>query len=331
MALRLFKHSLFALGLLAASTTAAFAADKIRWMNDWLPSGDKAAIYLGVEQGFFAEEGIEVEIINGRGSSEVVTRLAAGAADMGTGGLPALLQAKAEQTINVSAVMSIYSMQPDLLILPEGSPIRSLADVEGKTLGTATFSASNVIWPILLRSNDIDPDSVNLVRMDPGALGPMLAAGRVDGTINWITKIPSFAEVMQEAGKDVEVILWSDYGLDGYGLSVLASDRLIQRNPDLVERATRAYSRALALAVENPRLAAEALKAHVPEMDVELAAAEFEASIPLIVNDISDANGIGTFEPELLAKTWEWVARSQELALDALDPTSAIDTRFIAD
>ena len=54
----MFKKTLLASALLALFSQAALAADKERWLNDWLPAGDKAAIYLGVEQGLFAAEGI---------------------------------------------------------------------------------------------------------------------------------------------------------------------------------------------------------------------------------------------------------------------------------
>src|SRR5690606_27448266 len=99
--------------VLVSMTAGVQAADKIRWLNDWLPAGDKAIIYLAVEKGLFAAEDIEVEIMSGRGSSDVVTKLATGAADMGTGGLSALLQAKAGATVPVTAVLSVYTKQPD--------------------------------------------------------------------------------------------------------------------------------------------------------------------------------------------------------------------------
>jgi NitT/TauT family transport system substrate-binding protein len=86
-----------AAAFLAAAATAAMAAEKVTFMIDWLPAGDKAVPYLGVQKGLFAAEGLEVTIQSGRGSSDVVTKLATGSVDMGTGGLAALLQAKAQR------------------------------------------------------------------------------------------------------------------------------------------------------------------------------------------------------------------------------------------
>ena len=46
----MFNRTLLASALFALFSQSALAADKVRWLNDWLPAGDKAAIYLGVEQ-----------------------------------------------------------------------------------------------------------------------------------------------------------------------------------------------------------------------------------------------------------------------------------------
>jgi NitT/TauT family transport system substrate-binding protein len=51
----------------AAFMQPAFAAEKITFMIDWLPAGDKAAVYYGVQKGMFAAEGLDVTIQSGRG------------------------------------------------------------------------------------------------------------------------------------------------------------------------------------------------------------------------------------------------------------------------
>jgi NitT/TauT family transport system substrate-binding protein len=188
------RRILFALAgfaILIGASAPAFAAEKVVFLIDWLPAGDKAVPYLGVQKGLFAEEGLDVTIQSGRGSSDVMTKLGTGAADIGTGGLAALLQARAQTTVPVKAVMSIYTMQPDAIFTTEDSGISTLKDIAGKTSATATFSSSNVSWPLVLKANGIDPAKVDLLKADPGALAPMLAAGKVAGTINWVTWLQS--------------------------------------------------------------------------------------------------------------------------------------------
>lgn len=320
----------------ALATSLAFAASPssaqdVTFMIDWLPSGDKAAAYYGIEHGFFAEEGLDVTIQSGRGSSDVVTKLATGAVDIGTGGLSALLQAKAEAAgaVPVTAIASIYTVQPDAIFTTEDSGINSLKDLEGKKIATATFSSSNVVWPVLLAENGVEADSITVLKVDPGALAPMLATGQVEATINWLTVAPAFEGPLTEVGKTLKTIPWSEEHFDGYGLSLMVSDQFLTNNAETVRKFVAAYEKAQAAAIEDPEGAAAALKKMVPDVDLAAAEGQWRASIPLMVNDTSARDGAGAFDPKLLAATWKWVALSQGIAEDSYDPADAVDTSLL--
>lgn len=313
----------------AGAAHAAPAIDKLTVQLDWLPGGDKSFVYAGVQQGFFKEEGLEVKILPGRGSADAVTKIASGAADVGFGGIASLMTAAAEGKIPVKAVMSLYSNQPDALFTRADSKIHSLKDMEGKTVAMPTFSSSNALWPVVLQRNGIDPAKIKVIKADPATLAPMLAQRRVDATINWVTVAPAFGAVLKQANQELSVLPWTRFGLDGYGWSVLASDKTIAERPDVLKRYLRALSKSLDYAIQHPQRAAEALKAAVPESDVAVVKAEFESSIPLLRNDISKRDGLGKFDPKLLAATWGWVAQSMQYAPAKVDPETLVDRRFL--
>ena len=66
------------------------------------------------------------------------------------------------------------------------------------------------------------------------------------------------------------------------------------------------------------------------EADTAVVKAEFEASIPLLRNEISQRDGLGKFEPRLLAATWGWVAQSMSYDLKKVDPETLVDRRFLS-
>lgn len=307
----------------------ARAAEKFILQLDWLPSGDKAPAYVGVHDGFFAAEGLDVTIQNSRGSIDALTRTAAGSADFATGGLPALMSADAQSTMPVKAVFSIYSKPPDSLFVIKGGPIKTLRDAIGHKVGTATFTSSNTLWPLVLHKNHIDPKAITLVKVDPSVLGPMLAQGKVDATISWMTQAPYIQALLDQSGKQLAVIPWSRYGLDGYGFSLFASERVIRSNPQAVARFVRAFKKAILFSIANPAAAGEAVHAIAPMVNPHIAAAAFRAGIPLIKNEISAKYGLGTFDPALLKQTWEWVAQSEGYPVSKLDPATVVDRAFI--
>jgi NitT/TauT family transport system substrate-binding protein len=96
-------------------------------------------------------------------------------------------------------------------------PIKTIKDLAGRSLATATFSSSNALWPVIARANGLDPDSVKLLKVDNNALGPMLASGRVDATITWVTFGPADARLLKQAGKQLSILPWTAAGLEGYG------------------------------------------------------------------------------------------------------------------
>ena len=317
---------------LAFGVTAAHAADSLTVQLDWLPGGDKAFVYAGVQQGFFKAEGLDVKIVPGRGSSDAVTKIASGAADVGFGGISALMMAAAESKspVPVKAVMSLYSKQPDALFTRADSKIKTLKDMEGKTVAMPTFSSSNALWPVVLQKNGVDPAKIKVIKTDPATLAPMLAQGRVDATINWVTVAPAFQAVLKQANKDLAVLPWTQFGLDGYGWSALASDKTIKDRPDVLKRYLRALSKSLAFSIEQPQKAAEALKAQVPEADIAVVKAEFESSIPLLKNEISQREGMGAYDAKLLAATWGWVAKSMNYDIAKINPEQLVDRNFLS-
>jgi NitT/TauT family transport system substrate-binding protein len=323
----------FALAALVATgictCPAARAADKVDFLIDWVPSGEEAYPYVGVQERFFAQEGLDVTIRVGRGSVDVITKLATGTADFAMAAIGPLMAAAAQGPIPVKAVFSIYNKQPDANFTVKGSGITSIKDLAGRTIGTATFSSSNTIWPVFAAMNGLDVAKINLQKVEVNTLAPLLAAGKIDATINWVTASPGTASVVKKAGKELVILPWSQYGLEGYGASLMASGRVIKERPELTARMVRAFAKSVAFVAVNPMGAAKALKAMVPDIDLETDAAECEIAGGLIKNEISEKNGMGTYESTLLAKTWEWVAKAQNFPIDKLNPNTVVDRSFV--
>jgi NitT/TauT family transport system substrate-binding protein len=313
----------------AIASAKAGATERYVLMLDWLPSGDKAPAYIALQKGYFTEEGLDIVIQNGRGSTDALTKAATGTADFATGGLPALMSAAAQSAIPVKAIMAVYTKQPDSLFVVKGGGITTLKDVVGRKVATATFNSSNALWPLFLQRNNIDPASVTLMKVDPTVLSAMLASGQVDATLSWMTVAPTYASVLSQAGKQLTVLPWSEFGLDGYGCAVFASERVIKSNPKAVAAFARAIRKAIDFGVANPDMAGAAVHAAAAAVDISVATDSFKASIPLIQNELSTKDGAGVFEPALLRRTWEWVAKSEGYATDKIDPENLVDRSFL--
>jgi NitT/TauT family transport system substrate-binding protein len=309
----------------------AHAADKVIYQLDWLPSGEETFPYVAQKEGYFAAAGLDVEIRIGRGTTDVLAKMATGNAEFGSGGLGGLMQAMAAspEPVPVKAVLSIFNKQPDAIFTYEGSGIKTIKDLAGRTVTTATFTSSNALWPVIASINGLDISKVNLIKADPTATSAMVATGKADALINWVTSGGGIEAVLKEAGKKMVVVPWSDFGLDGYGLAIFATDAVIKNHPDVVRRFVAACEKAILFSLADPEAAAKDLKEYVPQTDLDAAIVEVKTTIPVTKNELSVKYGMGTFDPVLVKHTWEWVAKSQSYPLDKIDPEKVVDRSFV--
>lgn len=322
--------------LLAASLTgglmtqSALAADEVTYQLDWLPGGDKSPVYVGVQEGFFEEEGLEVSIASGRGSTDAITKITTGQADIGSADIGALMAAKAQDdSLPVKAVYSIFNQAPHAFFTLEKNDISEMADMDGKKVATSPFTSSNAFLPLVLKENGMAEDAVQLTKADPGALGPMLMNGGTDAIIAWVTNIALFADQAEATGNELVVLPWSDAGLELYSSSVVASEKFLSERPDVAERFMRAFDKSLKFTHDNPRQAAEALNSMVPEVDVDVATAQIGDTMELVVNDVSERDGLGALTEDRVALTWDWVSQAEKLEKDVLDPEAIIDRTLL--
>lgn len=322
-----FYVSLFA--TLLAGT--ASAADTVVFQLDWLPGGDKAPIYVCIDKGFCAEEGIEIKVEPGRGSTEAITRLAAGTSDVGSADIGALMAAQVTEKVAVTGIMSIFNKGPHAFFALKDSGISKIEDVKGKKVATSPFTSSNVFLPLVLADKGLAESDITLTKADPGALGPMLMTGATDVIIAWMTNVSIFNGQAAQAGKELEIMPWYAAGLDLYSASLLASDKFITERPDVAKRFVKAFKKSLEYVKTNPDESAVSVNKIVPELPVDVVKGAIKDTMVLEFNEVTDKDGLGVFETARLAETWKRVAASQKLDPTALDPEKSVNRSFLTE
>ena len=153
--------------------------------------------------------------------------------------------------------------------------------------------------------------------------------GQVDAIIAWVTDVSRYQGQGETAGKKVTYLPWSAAGLDLYSAPIVAADKFLTERPEVAKRFLKAYIKSVEYAKENPAEAGKAVVAKVPELKAENVEGSFKDALPLIYNEVTEKNGLGTFDADRLAVTWERVSKAQGLDIKVLDPETLVDRSFL--
>ncbi|MGB0371963.1 MAG: ABC transporter substrate-binding protein [Opitutales bacterium] len=309
-------------------TMHAWGLEKVRYQLDWLPGGDKAPIYVCIEEGFAAEEGLEISIEPGKGSTQALSKLATGVADIGSSGMGAFFTAKANEDIPATAVMSIFNQGPHAFYALKKHGLTNMQKVKGLRIATSPFTSSNMYLPLVLEDAGLKETDVKLLKVDPSTLGPMLVTGRVDGIIAWLTDVSRYTQLAERAGKQIDILPWADEGLMMYSATLVASDKFLKERPEAAKGFLRAFHKSLEFCKSHPERAAQAVIKQVPELSIEDVTGPLQDALRLIHNETTLTDGLGAMEPKRVAATWQRVAQAQNLAIESFDPESAVDRSF---
>jgi putative hydroxymethylpyrimidine transport system substrate-binding protein len=175
----LLRLALLGIGLLA--TSPALAADKLTLLLDWFVNPDHAPIIVADKRGYFAEQGLEVEIIAPADPNDPPKLVAAGQADIAISYQPQLHIQK-DQGLPLTRIGTLVATPLNALVALADGPIQSIEDLEGGKVGFSVGGFEDALLGAMLASHDLSLDDVELVNVN-FALSPALLSGQVDAVI----------------------------------------------------------------------------------------------------------------------------------------------------
>jgi NitT/TauT family transport system substrate-binding protein len=255
------------------------------------------------KKGFYAEEGVELEITPGGPNVDGVGGVAAGQSTLGqTSSSPSVMLARSAG-IPIKAFAAGYQKHPFTYFSLNADPIREPKDMVGKTI--ATQPTAFILLRALLAKNGIAEDQVTMVNM--GSDMNQLITGQAHAVTGWLTN----TNALKVLGADrVDMTLW-DTGIQLYANVYFATDKTINETPDVLEKFVRGSARGWGYARKNPEEAVGMLVEAYPNLD---RASELEAVGPVLdfsFGDVTKEIGWGAMNRE------NWAAQVETYA--ALD------------
>lgn len=316
-----------AAGLLVGAARAADGTP-VRFLNDWKWEGQAAPLLLALDEGYFADEGLDVTLEPGSGSTAALPKVASGEYDMGSADINSLIRWRVENPdVDMKAIYIIYNAPPFAVIGRPSLGVMGPLDLEGHVLGAPGADGAFAQWPAFVRANGILADRVTIEDVGFPVREPMLANGDVDAITGF-----SFTSVigLEERGvppEDISLMLMSDFGLDLYGNAIIVNPDFAEANPAAVRAFLRAAVRGYQRTIANPAAAVSHVLERDPERSEEIELRRLIMAIGHhIVTDEVRAAGLGAVVETRLDKAIAQLAEIHGFeevpsAADVFDPS----------
>jgi NitT/TauT family transport system substrate-binding protein len=296
------KIAVLALGVLGCAGVAR-ANEPVSFLLNWVAGGDHAPYYYAQKMGWYKDAGIDLTLLQGKGSVAAAQAAGAGIDTFGLADMTTIFVAIGKGADEV-AVMDIYANYPGGFYWLKSSGIKSVKDLAGKKIGNPPGDAARALWPALAKQNGVDPKSVTWVNIAPNAKLAALKAGSVDAVTDFYNDHHTYKA---QLGSNMGYLAWKDAGVDPYGNAIVVNGAYLKAHRGIVAAFVKVTQKAFAACVANERPCIAALAEANSGINIESQTVNWHEVEQLMSDQTSQTAALGWFDPKRMEDTYNLV------------------------
>jgi putative hydroxymethylpyrimidine transport system substrate-binding protein len=314
--------ALAACGEKQESATVTGGADRLTLELDYLPNADHAGIYTAQASGAFQRAGLDVRLQVPSDPSAPLKLLAAGKVDLAISYEPELLLARDKGLDLVAVAALVQRPLTSIMGLPSGH-VRTPADLEGKTIGTAGIPYQSAYLKTILAKAGADPAKVKEVNVGFN-LVPAMLSKKVDATLGAYWNVEGIE--LARRNKQPQIIRMETAGLPTYDeLVVVARRQDVEKRGAVLRRFVQALARGHQALRDDPAAGADALVKANPDLDRDTQLAQIQATLPVFFP--AGGKPFGYMVPSEWRAYGQWMADNR--LVKQLPTTAAMTNEYL--
>jgi putative hydroxymethylpyrimidine transport system substrate-binding protein len=305
-------------------TKSTAAPTEVSVALDWYPWANHTGLYMANSKGYFADEGLKVNLYTPADPSTGLQLVASGKDTFTISYQTDLLLARGVG-LGVKSVAAFVQHPLNTLMTLQSSGITKPSQLKGKKIGVAGVSSDEPLLSTMLAADGLTLNDVEVVNVGFDLM-PALLGGTVDGVLGAYAVNEAFLAAQQ--GKPVNVMNIQDWGVpDYYELLLVASDSTLKDNPAVVEKFLRAMAKGYADAAKDQSAALDELVKAAPDTDRAVETQSLQQVVPLWTD--SGKVAFGTQTTERWTAYTDWMRQNNILTKDVA-VNDAFTNEFVA-
>ena len=234
--------SVFVFLFIIGAVGQAVALDKESLRLEWSLTGFQLPYYWAKTKGYYAKEGIDLEIKEGAGSGKTVNLLGANKDTVGFAGYMIMAKAIAKG-MPIKGVYCIVQQSPFAVISFEKNAIRKPKDLIGRSV--ATIASHKTMLDLFLKIHNIPAEKVIVRVTGSRTRNTLFAQGKVDGIVSITIGSPLDFVILARQGKGdpVHFLNFADWGLKMLGYGLFVHRETLSKKQDFIRRFLKATTR----------------------------------------------------------------------------------------
>lgn len=280
----------WALVLLSLFTSISFAAaevkpQKLTVILDWFPNPDHAPLIIAEHQGFFKEQGLDVNLIGPADPTDPPKLVAAGKADIGITYQPELME-YIDQGLPLIRIGTLIDKPLDCVAALQTSGIKTVADLKGKRIGAGNDGLSSLMLKVILTKAGLTEKDVEIVNVRYN-LTQALLSRKVDA----ITGVMRNVEIpeLETKGQKIVTFFPEDHGIPNYSVLVFVANTANKKD-DRFPRFLSAVKKAVRYIDEHPESSWKQFTDRYPEANNQVNRDSWFATMPYFAEDPAGIN-----------------------------------------